>query len=256
MTTAGDIYRFIDGFAPFRTALSFDNPGLLVGDEGAAVTAAVLSLDITPPVVREAERLGAELIVSHHPVIFHPLKAVRTGSVPYLLAKAGIAAICAHTNLDMAPGGVNDCLAERLKLKNISPLAVNAESGLAEALCGETEREYAPREFAEFVKRALGCGGVRYADGGRSVRKVGLCSGGGADYLYAAGEAGCRAFVTGECKHNQLLDAESLGVTLVAAGHFETEDIAIPALLQRLADRFPDVKFIRSRAMRNPAIYL
>ena len=256
MTTAGDIYRFIDGFAPFRTALSFDNPGLLVGDENAAVTAAVLSLDITPPVVREAERLGAELIVSHHPVIFHPLKAVRADSVPYLLARSGIAAICAHTNLDMAPGGVNDCLAGRLRLENVSPLVVSPESGLAEALCGGTGRQYDPREFAEFVKGALGCAGVRYTDGGRGVRKVGLCSGGGADYLYAAAEAGCGAFVTGECKHNQMIDAENLGVTLVAAGHFETEDIVIPALLQRLADRFPDVNFIRSRAMRNPANYL
>lgn len=256
MTTTGDIYRFIDGFAPFRSAMSFDNPGLLVGDENTGVTKAVLSLDITPGVVREAAKLGAELIVSHHPVIFHPLKALRAHSVPYLLARHSVAAICAHTNLDMAPGGVNDCLAEHLGLQNVRMLSENACSGLAEALCGETDREYSPREFAGFVKRALGCEGVRYTDGGRNITLAGLCSGGGADYVYDAAQAGCQAFVTGECKHNLLLDAEALGVTLVAAGHFETEDIVIPALLQKLSGRFPEVEFVRSEAMHSPAHYL
>jgi GTP cyclohydrolase I len=117
MATTGDIYAFIDGFAPFQTAMSFDNPGLLVGDDNTEVTTALLSLDITPEVVREAAELGAQLIVSHHPVIFHPLKKLSKGSVPYLLAQHSITAICAHTNLDMAAGGVNDCLAERLGLK-------------------------------------------------------------------------------------------------------------------------------------------
>lgn len=256
MTTVGEIYRFIDSFAPFRTAMDFDNPGLLVGGEDAGVAKAVLSLDITPDVVREAAGLGAQLVVSHHPVIFHPLKALRPGSAAYLLAGHSIAAICAHTNLDMAPGGVNDCLAGRLLLKNVRALRKNAAWGLAEALCGETDREYSPREFAAFVKRALGCEGVRYTDGKRKITRAGLCSGGGAEYLFDAAGTGCQAFVTGECKHNLLLDAENLGLTLVAAGHFETEDIVIPALAEKLAERFPEVEFVRSKAMHNPALYL
>ncbi|MFU0833628.1 MAG: GTP cyclohydrolase 1 type 2-like protein [Oscillospiraceae bacterium] len=256
MTTTGDIYTFIDGFAPFRTAMSFDNPGLLVGDDNTEVTTAVLSLDITPAVVHEAAGLGAQLIVSHHPVIFHPLKKLSKGSVPYLLAHHSITAICAHTNLDMAAGGVNDCLAERLGLKNVRMLRENSECGLAEALCGETDKEYTPREFAEFVKNTLGCEGVRFTDGKRPITSVGLCGGGGAEYLYDAAQAGCQAFVTGECKHNILLDAENLGVTLVAAGHFETEDPVIPVLMKKLSERFQDVKFIRSRAMHGPVHYL
>jgi len=256
MTTTGDIFQFIDGFAPFRTAMDFDNPGLLVGDENTEVTKSLLSLDITPEVVREASQLGAQLIISHHPVIFHPLKRLNTDSVPYLLASRSIAAICAHTNLDMAPGGVNDCLAGRLKLKNVRMLCENSPSGLPESLCGETDREYGPLEFAQFVKNALGCEGLRYVDGGRRVSLVGLCGGGGADYLYDAAQAGCQAFVTGECKHNILLDAESLGVTLVAAGHFETEDPVIPALIQRLAERFQDVSFVRSCETHGPVHYI
>jgi dinuclear metal center protein, YbgI/SA1388 family len=256
MVLTGDIYNYIDSFAPFHSAMDFDNPGLLVGDFQTPVTTAVLSLDITPAVVREAEEFGAELIISHHPVIFHPLKQLDTESVPYLLARSGIAAICAHTNLDMAPEGVNACLAERLDLKNVRMLKEYESSGLPEALAGETERAYSPCEFAEFVKTALGCDGLRYTDGGRSITRVGLCSGGGADLVYAAAEYGCQAFVTGESKHNILLDAQNMGVTLIDAGHFYTEDVVILPLLQKLAKKFPELRLVKSRKMHSPALYL
>ncbi len=256
MVSARDIYNCIDGFAPFHSAMNFDNPGLLVGDFHAPVKTAVLSLDITPAVVREAAGLGAELIISHHPVIFNPLKRLDSGSVPYLLAKSGIAAICAHTNLDMAPGGVNTCLAERLQLNHIRMLREYESSGLPEALMGETARPYSPREFAEFVKAVLYCDGLRYTDGGREITRVGLCSGGGADLVYPAAQEGCQAFVTGESKHNILLDAENMGVTLVDAGHFYTEDIVIIPLLNRLSRQFPGLRFMKSEQMHSPVKYL
>lgn len=256
MTAAADIYRFIDGFAPFGSAMDFDNPGLLVGSGAEEVHKALLALDITPDVVREAVSIGADLVISHHPVIFHPLKAVRPGTAVYLLAQNGIAAICAHTNLDMARGGVNDCLARRLGLVNVRTLKEYGNSGLPEALQGETEQKYTPREFAEFVKRALGCDGLRYADGGRTVRRVGLCGGGGADLLYDAAEAGCQAFVTGESKHNIWIDAKDSGVTFVDAGHFYTEDVVIRPLCETLREHFPEVAFAVSQRMRAPAQYL
>jgi GTP cyclohydrolase I len=256
MVLTGDIYTFIDSFAPFDSAMSFDNPGLLVGYSGTPVETAVLSLDITPEVVHEAAELGAQLIISHHPVIFTPLKNIATLSAPYLLARYGIAAICAHTNLDMAQGGVNTCLAERLELNHIRMLKEYETSGLPEALVGETSHAFSPREFAEFVKTALGCDGLRYTDGGRKITQVGLCSGGGADLVYPAAEYGCQAFVTGESKHNILLDAENMGVTLVDAGHFHTEDIVIPPLVRKLEHQFPALHFVKSVRMHSPANYL
>jgi len=256
MVKAGDIYSFIDRFAPFHSAMDFDNPGLLVGDFNAPVETAVLSLDITPAVVREAAGLGAQLIVSHHPVIFHPLKRLDSDSVPYLLARHGITAICAHTNLDMAPGGVNDCLAERLALNNVRMLQEYGSSGLPEALMGETAHPYTPLEFAEFVKEVLHCDGLRYTDGSREITRVGLCSGGGSDLLYPAAQAGCQAFVTGESKHNILLDAKNMEITLVDAGHFYTEDVVILPLLNRLKQQFPGLRFIKSEQMQSPAEYL
>ncbi|MBW7573395.1 Nif3-like dinuclear metal center hexameric protein [Caproiciproducens faecalis] len=256
MVSVGEVYDFIDDFAPFRTAMSFDNPGLLVGNREARVSSALLSLDITPAVVQEAHDLGAGLIVSHHPVIFHPLKSLSADSAPYLLAKYGIAAICAHTNLDMAVGGVNTCLAERLKLRNVRTLSEYEDSGLPEALQGETTSEMLPEDFARFVKEALGCDGLRFTDGKRAITRVGLCSGGGADLVYAAAQAGCQAFVTGESKHNILLDAENMGMTLVDAGHFYTESPVILPLAVKLKMKFPDAAFFESKRMHSPAKYL
>ena len=126
MARIRDIYDIIDAVAPFSTALDFDNAGLLVGDGNTIVTRAQLALDITPAVVAEAASMNANLILSHHPVIFHPVKALTdqtsTGRTLLLLAEQGIGAVCAHTNLDAAQGGVNDCLARALELDGVELL--------------------------------------------------------------------------------------------------------------------------------------
>ena len=122
MVTVGDIYNYIDTFAPFHTAMGFDNVGLLVGGKHCPVTSVMVSMDITPEVISEAVSQNAELIISHHPVIFQPLKRLSPTDVPYLLVQNGLCAIAAHTNYDLACGGVNACLAERLQLKQISML--------------------------------------------------------------------------------------------------------------------------------------
>lgn len=114
MTRVSDIFEFIDGFAPFDSAMDFDNVGFLVGNEQAPVERCLLALDVTLDVIEEAKSLGASLIVSHHPVIFEAIRALRHDSIPHLLARTGISVICAHTNLDMAPFGVNSCLAKAL----------------------------------------------------------------------------------------------------------------------------------------------
>lgn len=256
MATVGEFYDLIDAFAPFHTAMGFDNPGLLVGDRGTEVHSALFALDITPQVVREAAEMGAQLVVSHHPVIFHPLKSLLPGSAPYLLAQYGVAAICAHTNLDMAQGGVNTCLAERLQLKQVRMLKEYEHSGLSEGLIGETDHPYTPKEFAAFVKEVLGCDGLKYADGGKTITTVGLCGGAGADLTMDAAQQGAQAMVTADTKHNQLLDAEDMGITLVDAGHFYTEDVVIVPLMERFQARFPEVKMAKSVQAHSPAKFL
>lgn len=256
MTTAGAIYDWIDKIAPFSTAMGFDNAGFLVGDRSAPVRRVLLALDITAEVAEEAARDGAQLVVSHHPVIFTPLRTLSAESPVYRLAGAGIAAICAHTNLDMAAWGVNTCLAGRIGLQDVHGMDSDPASGASPWFLGELPEPLMPQDFAKQVGTRLGCGGLRYVPGHRPVRTVGLCSGSGAEFLSAAQAAGADAFVTADTRHHQLLEAQAAGITLVDAGHFATEDVVIEPLCEKLAAAFPAVAFQKSAVHRDPASYL
>ncbi len=251
MTTVQDVFAFINGFAPFAEALDFDNPGLLAGEGAQPVHTAVLALDITAPVVEEAVQKGAQLIVSHHPVIFTPLRKIKRNSVPWLLARHDLSAICAHTNLDMAPdGGVNDALSQALGMENCRGICPHG-SGF-EAMVGDLPNAMEPAVFARHVKEALHCGAVRFVPGNRPVKIVGICSGAGADYLEPALSEGADAFVTGEVKHHEFLLARELGATLVEGGHFYTETVVLPVLAKKLAAAFPEVQWLVAESNTAP----
>lgn len=256
MINAGTIYHWIDQLAPFTTAMDFDNAGFLVGSREAEVEKVLLALDITPAVVAEASDWGADLIISHHPVIFSPLRTLPADSPVYLLAQKGIAAICAHTNLDMASWGVNTCLAERIGLQGVRGMDADPNTGVAPWFLGSLAAPMAPEAFAKQVGTALSCSGLRFVDGGKPVLRVGLCSGSGADFLSAAQQAGADAFLTADTRHHQLLEAQAAGITLVDAGHFATEDVVIGPLCERLAGAFPTVSFRKSVSHCDPARYL
>ena len=208
--TVEDIYHFLNEKAPFSTAEEWDNTGLLVGDPQREVARVLTVLDITPNAVETAQRLGAQLIVSHHPVIFSPLRRLESSSIPYALAQADIAAVCAHTNLDRAAGGVNDTLASLLGLRSVQPMA--------DGLCrmGVLPEPLTPEAFARHTGLRLDTA-VRLAAGSRPVSRVALCSGSGGEFLsLCAGEAD--AFVTGEIKHHEWLRAAGSGLTRGGSG--------------------------------------
>lgn len=251
MTCIRDIMDYIDQFAPFDTAESWDNCGLLVGSPASSVTRVVTALDATDEVLRYAASTGAELVVGHHPVIFRPLRCVSPGTPVWEAVRAGVSVLCAHTNLDAASGGVNDVLARALGLGDISPLRGEGVLGRV----GTLEAPLEPDDFAAYVKEKLCCGGLRYVPGEGPVLKVGLCSGSGAAFLPDAVAAGADAFVTGDVKHDQLLTAAALGVTLVDAGHFATEQAIAPELAGRLRERFPGL-FTEAFPQKDPARYL
>lgn len=233
-----DVYMFLDRWAPFATQLETDNAGLLIGSGSTAVSGITVCFDITADVVRQAGSAGHNLIVSHHPVIFHPVLRVEGESLPYLLAAAGMSAICAHTNLDAAAGGVNDVLAAALDLREVQPLSEGGEGGPPMARMGTLDRPMAPAVFAAYVKEKLGCGGVRYTDPGREIRRVAVLGGSGADLLETAAQAGADALVTGEARHHELLLAGRLGLSLVDGGHFCTERKIVDELCCRLSTAF------------------
>lgn len=235
--TVKEVFDLLQEKAPFQYQADFDNAGFLVGRGGGAVTKILVSLDITEEVVREAQTLGAELIVSHHPVIFHPARSVTdetlTGQVLLELLEHKIAAICAHTNLDAVAGGVNDALAEALGLTDVGQLCQEGVDGQGRPYgIGRvgTVAEQSPEQFAAFVKKALGANGVRYADGGRPIRRVAVGGGACGGMLDDALAQGCDAFVTADVKYNGFLDAKAQGMTLIDAGHYPTENVVCPVL--------------------------
>ncbi|HJB25929.1 MAG TPA: Nif3-like dinuclear metal center hexameric protein [Firmicutes bacterium] len=244
MPLVKDFYQALDSLAPFETAESYDNAGLLVGDFQSQVHTCAVALDLTEDTIRYAQKEGADLMVSHHPIIFHPIKHVRAGSAVYRLARSGMHAICAHTNLDLAWGGTNDVLCEMLELTGTTQLT--GEQG--EEFCGrigKLPRPMQPEEFAAYVSEKLGGTIVRYSNGGKEIRTVGLCTGHGASFAWEAFRRGADAFVTAEVKHDQMIDARAMGLTLVDAGHLETEDPVVDKLLSYLQEKFPSVHFVR-----------
>ena len=229
-----DIYNYIDSVAPFSSALSFDNVGLLVGDSNASVSKILCCLDITKESVEEAKKIGAELIVSHHPVIFDPLKSVLSGSVVYDLCRNGISAICAHTNLDAATGGVNDVLCSAIELKNI-------EIWEPENIGRIGYTDISLGDLVALTARKLGINSVNYIDCGKLCNKVAVIGGSGGSYIDYAIDSGADTLITGEMKHDQYIYAKNKGLNVIVAGHFDTEYLVIPVLSTMISERFNTV---------------
>ncbi len=259
MTTVADILKYIEAIAPPHMMESWDNVGLLCGRKEKAVKKILVALDPFRTVIDEAIELGADLIVTHHPLIFGgELKAVNenteTGRCLLTLMENGIAAINAHTNLDLAPGGVNDVLAAVLGLEAITVLdptgtdAGGRPYGLIRA--GQVE-EQPLEQFLSTVKERLGCERLRYVNGGNPVRRV--CVGGGscAGYIHEAARHGCDTFVTADVKYNQFRTAYELGVNLIDAGHFHTENPTMPIVAGKLREAFPEVEVLFSEKHRD-----
>lgn len=240
MVKVKDIYQYIDSVAPFATQMEFDNAGLLVGSEDTDVERVMVALDVTAQVAGEAARKRCQLIVSHHPLIFHPLKAVNptdpTQAVVAQLIRKNIAVISAHTNLDIAPGGVNDVLMERLGVKTLGVLEEMGDYGLGR--WGELSEPMTVRAFATHVKKALGTRAVRAVAGTRPVKKVAVCGGAGGDMVELAARMGMDAYVTADVKHHEFLAAKALGMTLLDAGHYATENPMMSVLAERLQGAF------------------
>ena len=255
MATVTEIYRFLDKKAPFSLQMSYDNAGFLVGRGETQVKRLMVALDITEEVIEEARQAGCQLIVSHHPIIFRPAKSITdsepTGRCLLALTENHIAAICAHTNLDAVEGGVNDALAQMLGLTDTVYLqqdGVDPEGrpyGVGRV--GEVSGYADAHAFAAFVRDRLHADGLRLEDAGKPVRKVAVGGGACGDMLSQAVAHGCDTFVTADVKYNTFLDARAMGINLIDAGHFSTEDVVCPVLVDWLKTTFPELEVLRSQ---------
>ena len=250
MIQVKEVLAAMEELAPPALAEEWDNVGLLVENPGP-VTGILTALDITPAVVEEARALGCNLVVSHHPVIFQPKKTLRGDDPACMLRARGMSGICMHTNLDAAQGGVNDILAARLGLEQVEKLG--DEEGIGRV--GTLPASLSDRAFLTLVRDRLKPNGLRFSGGGRSVQRVAVGGGACGDMFPLAVEKGCDAFVTADVKYNQFLDAAAMGLLLVDAGHFPTEDPVCPAIAAYLRDRFPELTVIESDSHREIVQY-
>lgn len=238
--TVKDIFQYIDSIAPFATQAEWDNSGLLVGDFSAEVRKAVVCLDVTEKEVEYAKKENAQLIISHHPVIFRPQKNFLCGDLSFDAAVNGISIISAHTNLDKAVDGVNDTLCRTLGLDFIKEPDTVCEGFLNTAVL---RKPMSAEELAVYIRCHMGCI-VNYCDSGYPVTKVGICSGAGADFIRDSIKLGCNGFITGEASYHEFIDAAASGVSLFAAGHYETEAIVVSQLAQKLRNTFNNTVFL------------
>ena len=251
MATVADILKFIESIAPPYMAEEWDNVGLLCGRKDKPVRKILVALDPFRTVIDEAIAMNADLIVTHHPLIFRdPLMAVNedteAGRCVLTLIEHGIAAINAHTNLDLAPGGVNDVLAKTVGLRDIEIIdPVPGEPAYGLLRRGRVD-EQPMSSFLKTVKENLNCQGLRYVDSGRPVRVVAVGGGSCADGMFDALAAGCDTLVTSDIKYNQFRTAFELGLNLIDAGHFHTENPVMPVVAEKLRTAFPDALVVFS----------
>ena len=256
MPTVREIESALFDLAPKALAMDWDNVGLLLGDPAASVDRILLALDVTDAVAAEAKAKDCQLIVSHHPLMnvrWHQREMqtlrpdTRLGRLLTALVKNDTAVISMHTNLDAAPGGVNDALAAALRLEDPGPLPGD-ESGICRI--GTLWEPMAPVDFAAYVGSQLGAGNVRWC-GDRPVRKVAVGGGACGDFVPQVLAAGCDTFVTADLGYHQFLDAAAEGLNLLDAGHFPTENGVLAVLEETLASRFPGVSVTRSAVHRD-----
>lgn len=248
MTLVKDIYNYINKIAPYDEMEDWDNSGFILGDIKKEVKTVVMSLDATKATVAFSKSVDADLLLTHHPIIFGGVKKIKSDSAIYQLINNDIACMCAHTSFDKANGGINDNLALLLELKNTRKL----ENGYV--VVGELENEMSIDDFATFVSNSLDVHALRYTDTDKMIKTVALGGGACGEFIDDAMQnADC--FVSSDLKYHQMLDASEENFALINAGHFETENKAFLMLKNKLEKEFEQVEFIVA-PVQNPVLEL
>lgn len=250
---AKEIAAIIESFAPLSTQEGWDNSGFCIGTPEKEIKGVLVGFDCTEALVKEAISCGADMIVTHHPLIFSGLKKISpddvVGKAVYLAIQNDIVIYAAHTNADKAPGGVNSLFAQRLGLENVEPLD---ESGLA--LVGNIPQELSGEEFVQYVKERFDLNSLRCSDPkGRVVRKVAICAGSGASFISAAHKGGADAFISGDISYHHFFCEE--GFMVMDIGHYQSEIEIVDTLFSILRKKLPTFAVFTTSNNNNPIYY-
>lgn len=254
-----DITRAIEAFAPLSLQESYDNSGLVVGRPCDEVHKVLLAVDVTEEVIDEALREGADMIATHHPIIFHAVKRFNSASVVERCVERAIreriALYACHTNLDGAPQGMSWRLARMIGVGGLSVLQPSGD-GAGFGVVGELAEPMPVHEFLLKVKRTLHADVVRHGDIARDeVRRVAVCTGAGGSLTDDARRAGADVYVTADLRYNDFFEARG-EMTIADVGHFESEYCAIDILFDVICEKFSTFAVRKSVCSRNPISYI
>ncbi len=260
--TIRQIADMLEQTAPLSLQESYDNCGLIVGDFSAVCTGALLTVDVTPDIVREAADAGCNLIVAHHPLIFHGLKHLLDGGSAVEQAviaalRGGIAVYVCHTALDNAPSGVSARMAAMLGLTDVTILAPDASGRAGSGVVGSLPSPVTASSFVQMVKAAFDSPVARCSayDMDAPISRVALCGGSGSFLIPNAIAAGAQAFVTSDTKYHDFVD-NAHRILITDIGHHESENCTKDIFYHVIKEKFPNFAVRYARLDVNPIIYL
>lgn len=252
-----EIIDALERFAPLPLQDDYDNSGLQVGTTETEVSGVLLCLDVTLQVVDEAIRNGCNMIISHHPLLFRPLKKLtddNIGSIVMDAVRAGVTLYASHTNLDNAGKGVNMRIAQVLGLQDIRPLDEQAD-GNGAGVIGLFNEPLTEQQLLSLVKEKFGVACIRHnGQLGRPIRRMSVCGGAGAFLMDKAVAAGADAFMTGEIGYHRFFGYDGI-IKLIEAGHYESEQFTVDLLADILHESFPGLKVVKTASKTNPINY-
>lgn len=252
MVNLTDITEKLEKSYPLCYACSWDNVGLLVGNRDKKVSKVLVALDFDIEVAKEAKELGAELILTHHPIMFSPVNKITSdtpvGRALLFLIENGIALYAAHTNLDCAPGGINDFLVKLYGFKNMKHTDIESDKQFGLGRISELETPVTLKELASLIAEKLGLSYINYIGRDDAVIKTAFtCSGSGGSLISA--DKGADVFITGDIKYSGAREFHEQGLNVIYAGHYETEIFTAELFEKTLSGL--DVEIIRSRRNTN-----
>lgn len=261
MYRVNDFCDFLASFAPLQLAEDWDNVGLLIGDREAPASSVMTCLTVTPATVDEAVAHRANLIVTHHPMPFRPIKKITSdttvGQILLKLIKNEIAVYSPHTAFDSSSFGINQQIAEKLGCQSISPLKPEIEDHqVGTGRMGQLNDAVSLTEFANRVKHSFSTDHVQLVGNeDQMIRRVAVACGSAGQFLEDAATLNCDAFVTGETSFHTCLEAEALGVAMILTGHYASERFALEGLAQLLKSEFDQANIWASSTEKTPLIW-
>lgn len=261
MATVLEIKKELDKYFPFTEAEHWDNSGFLVEGE-REVSKVIVALDATLPVIKEAVSAGAQLIITHHPVIFHPLKALMESEPAVYALKNNVSIISAHTNYDISEYGADANLKAMLEksagfaAESVLDVTHTEPAPHGFGFVGSLDKDYTYDEFADLLKDIFACEQIRLVPTDRKIRKIAYCSGAGGEYLKKAIALGCDAYITADVKHSSFTEALNAGIALYAPTHYQMEKPAMENLAKLAHSLFPELEVSVSSKETEPTIVL